>query len=333
MDLFKFFIKTQTKHIPGHGDVTDITLNVPRIFGTAFAVAFSLTTLFSGIYKVDTGYISVEKTWGKISGEGTPGLNFKVPWITTADHIDVKPRPYEFSVRAATTGQNKDGDTEVQMPSTFNLVGTYSVPTTEVKRIVAEYGTIERFESQMLDPRVRQAATGQIPKRSIEDVVASREQLSADILAETVRRLEGLPVTFTALQISNVQWNKKIHDAIQNKQIAKFERDEQAYKLEKQDLQAQETTQTADAKAEANKKLADATAYAIEQKSVAKAAAIEREGEAAAAAIRAKQDALKKGGNMIVKLTEAERWNGMLPQYNMGGGNTPLMMMQMPASK
>jgi regulator of protease activity HflC (stomatin/prohibitin superfamily) len=73
----------------------ELTFDRPRglgwvVSGTVFVV-LTVTFLFGSFYVVDTGHVGVERTLGKVDlVETEPGMNFKMPLLTTA---------YEFSAK------------------------------------------------------------------------------------------------------------------------------------------------------------------------------------------------------------------------------------------
>lgn len=74
---------------------SDLRIGAPRNAGKAITgVVFALLAavfLFGSFYVVDTGHVGVEKTLGKVDMvETSPGMNFKLPLLTTA---------YEFSAK------------------------------------------------------------------------------------------------------------------------------------------------------------------------------------------------------------------------------------------
>ncbi len=72
---------------------------------------------------------------------------------------------------------------------------------------------------------------------------------------------------------------------------------------------------------------ADASAQGIVKIAEAEANAIRLKGNAEADAIMAKAKALRDNP-LIVKLTEAQNWNGQLPKTILGEGNMPILDMR-----
>jgi len=73
----------------------ELTFDRPRGLGWVVSavvfVVLTVTFLFGSFYVVDTGHVGVERTLGKVDLQETqPGMNFKMPFLTTA---------YEFSAK------------------------------------------------------------------------------------------------------------------------------------------------------------------------------------------------------------------------------------------
>ena len=288
---------------------------IKRIVTTGVLLFIVMPLALSSFFFTQEGTIDVIRTTGKVTDALKPGLHFKWPIFQARQTINIQPRKYVLVLQASTTGKNKNGETELQMPSMVTVAGNWNVdPDPEkVKQIVAKYGSIAQFEDRILDPRVREVTLGVFPKNTIEQVITDRSAISTAIYDQLAADLSSFPVQFTDMQVAEVKWHKRIEGAVLSKQDAKLKRDEEAYKLEKQNLVAQQGVNTAKADAEG-----------IKLRSIENAAAIEREGLAEAAAIKAKSAALKSNP-LLVQLTHEQQWDGKLPTTMMGGGQGILM--------
>jgi regulator of protease activity HflC (stomatin/prohibitin superfamily) len=300
-------------------DDNNLRPKVGNIVGTGLALLIGLPLLWGSFYVTQEGFRGVERTLGEVTSATEPGLHFKIPGVQTVDPVEIRPRKYELILQASTTGKNKDNEVELQMPSTVTITGNWYVDPAQVKDIVAEYGSIQQFEDRIMDPRVREATLAEFPKHTIEAVMTDRTTLSGNIFNALEASLQGHPVVMTDMMVADVNWHDKIKAAVLSKQDAKLKKEEEQYKLEKQNLEAQQKVNTASAEAES-----------IDKISIAKAAAFEREGLAQAEAIKAKGNALKNNPG-LVRLIHEERWNGQLPNFLMGEGASSMLMLQMPS--
>jgi regulator of protease activity HflC (stomatin/prohibitin superfamily) len=276
-----------------------------RIYIAVGALVVSIT-LSNSIYITQEGFRGVERTLGEVTNATKPGLHFKVPIFQVVDLVEIRPRKYELILQASTAGKSREGNTELQMPSTVTIAGNWFVDPDKVKEIVSEFGSIEQFENRILDPKVREAVLAAFPNYTIEQVMTDRTILSSGIATALRESLSSFPVTITDIMVANVDWHEKIKSAVLNKQDAKLKKEEEQYRLEKQNLEAQQKVNTAKAEAEAIERMAEAEAKAITLR-----------GNAEADAIKAKAEALKQNPELI-KLIHEERWNGIMPTTLIG---------------
>ena len=125
--------------------------------------------------------------------------------------------------------------------------------------------------------------------------------------------MKDFPVVVDNIQIENITLPQKYINSIETKQTEKNLADAEKHKLARQNLLAQQDVNTAKAKADG-----------INLVAIAEAESIRIKGLAEAQAITAKAKAL--GNNpLIVKLTEAQNWDGKLPTTVLSGQNMPIL--------
>lgn len=318
MDFLKrLFFKTKFVKAEHNWDKDEYYIEGVKWY--SFVITFVLIPLvWSSFYITQEGYRGVERKLGEVTIATEPGLHFKLPIVETVDIIEIRPRKYELELMASTAGMSNGGAIELQMPSKVTITGNWSVDPEAVKDIVAKYGSIRQFEFRVLNPRVREATLAEFPKYTIEKVMTDRTTLSNNIYIAMKKELTEFPVIFSDMMVSDVDWHDKIKNAILSKQDAKLKKEEEEYRLEKQNLVAQQVTNTASAEA-----------AGIDVKSVAEAAAIERKGLAEVAVMRQKAAILAKNPNLI-QLVHEEKWNGSLITFSMTGDKAPTMLMPVP---
>jgi regulator of protease activity HflC (stomatin/prohibitin superfamily) len=266
-----------------------------------------LIVLLASIFTVEEGHVGVVKRFGEAKHQESPGLHFKMPFIDSVEHLEVRTRKNEEKMASST---------KEQMPVTVEVSVNWTVQKESAMQLFKQYGGLAQFELRILDPRFRSAAKSAIPKFEAEQLIrdrASAIQLIEDALAE---EMAGFPVTVDNVQIENIVLPHKYIQSIETKQTEKNLAAAEKHKLERQRLSALQGVNTADAKAQGILKVAEAEAKAITLK-----------GLAEAKAITAKAKALK-GNSLIVKLTEAQGWNGELPSTIMGSTSMPILDMR-----
>jgi regulator of protease activity HflC (stomatin/prohibitin superfamily) len=280
-------------------------LNIPTksiITGVIAVILF-----FSSVYTVNEGHIGIVKRFSEAKEQVNPGLHFKVPFIDSVEEIEVRTRKNEEKMASST---------KEQMPVTIVVSVNWTVDKTAALELFRQYGGLTQFENRILDPRFRSATKDVIPRYDAEKLIQDRASAIQAIELNFIEEMKEFPVTVDNIQIENIQLPAKYLTSIETKQTEKNLADAEKHKLARQNLEAQRDVNTAKAKADGIKLVA-----------IAEAESIRIKGLAEAEAITAKAKAL--GNNpLIVKLTEAQNWDGKLPATILGSSNMPILDMR-----
>ena len=283
----------------------DLTKSLP-IKSVGFIIIIALL-IFNSLYTVNEGHIGIVKRFSEAKMQVSPGLHFKVPFIDSVEEIEVRTRKNE---------ERMSSSTKEQMPVTISVSVNWTVDKTAALDLYRQYGGLSQFENRILDPRFRSATKDVIPKFDAEKLIQDRASAIQAIEANLIEEMKNFPVTVDNIQIENIQLPKKYLTSIETKQTEKNLADAEKHKLARQNLEAQRDVNTAKAKADGIKLVA-----------IAEAEAIRIKGLAEAEAITAKAKALGKNP-LIVKLTEAQGWDGKLPVTVLGSSNMPILDMR-----
>jgi regulator of protease activity HflC (stomatin/prohibitin superfamily) len=274
---------------------------------TIISAVVGLILLMGSIYTVNEGHIGIVKRFSEAKEQVNPGLHFKVPFIDSVEEIEVRTRKNEEKMASST---------KEQMPVTVSVSVNWTVDKTAALELFRQYGGLSQFESRILDPRFRSATKDVIPRFDAEKLIQDRASAIQAIEANLIEEMKDFPVTVDNIQIENIQLPAKYLTSIETKQTEKNLAAAEEHKLARQNLEAQRDVNTAKAKADGIKLVA-----------IAEAESIRIKGLAEAEAITAKAKAL--GDNpLIVKLTEAQNWDGKLPTTILGGQNMPILDMR-----
>jgi regulator of protease activity HflC (stomatin/prohibitin superfamily) len=260
--------------------------------GIGIGVIFALVVGLGCFYTVEEGHVGIVKRFSEAKEQVSPGLHFKYPFVDDVESIEVRTRKSVEKMSSAT---------KEQMPVTVKTSVNWTVNKESVLELFKKYGSLQQFEDRILDPRFRSATKAAIPKYEAEQLVQNRGAAITAIEGNLLEEMATFPVTLDNVQIENIVLPAKYLQSIEAKQTAKNLAAAEKHKLEKQRLVALQAVNTADAEAQGVLKVAEAEAKATRLK-----------GEAEAAAIKAKARALKSNP-LIVKLTEAQNWDGKLP--------------------
>ncbi len=283
--------------------------NKKYIWAGALGVV-SFAVLAGSFFTVEEGHVGIVKRFSEARYQETPGLHFKAPLIDTVEEIEVRTRKNVEKMQSSTSEQ---------MPVTVEASVNWTVDKEAAIDLFRKYGGLNQFEQRILDPRFRSATKSVIPKFTAEQLIQDRATAIAMIEAELIKEMSEFPAKVDNIQIENIILPQKYLTSIETKQTEKNLADAEKFKLDRQNLQAQQLVNTANAEAQSTLVVAKAEAQATEIKGIAEAKAIE-----------AKAKALRDNP-LIIQLTQAQIWNGQLPQTVMGG-NGALPILNLPTN-
>ena len=303
MNLFSWTRKESYENSVGT-QKTRRVINAPGIISSVFAIIIGCTVVFGSMYTIDEGHVGIVKRFSQAQSQVDPGLHFKLPLV---DSI------VEMEIRTRKNVEDLAGATSEQMPIKARVSVNWTVDKTQALSLYKKYGGLEQFEARILDPRFRSVTKQALSKFRAEELIKERQLATFKAESGLVELMAPFSVVLDSLQIENIGLPPTYLKSIETKQTAKNLADAEEFKLQQQDLVAQQDVN-----------IKKATAAGIEVVSIQKAAAIEREGKAEAAAIEAKGKALLDNP-LIVQLTHEQQWNGSLLTTQFGG-NTGVLV-------
>jgi regulator of protease activity HflC (stomatin/prohibitin superfamily) len=284
------------------------------IFGVLF-VFIIIPTIFSGFYTVDEGHVGIVKRFSKAQSQVDPGLHFKIPFIDGVQELEIRTRKNVETLKASTFEQ---------MPVDAQVSINWTVTKSEALDLYKKYGGLDQFENRILDPRLRSAAKDAIAKYKTEKIIQNRGLVISEIESTVQDTMKTFPVKLDSVQLEDFEPPPAYTQSIEVKQREKNFADAEAHKLRRQNLQAQQSVNTAKADRDSAKARADGKAYATLKNAEAEAKAIKLKGEAEAKAIEAQAKALRTS-KTLVEYVRAQRWNGQLPTTMLGGESSNIL--------
>lgn len=281
----------------------------------ASLLMFVVILLSSAIYTIEEGHIGINKRFSEAIGQVDPGIHIKIPFIDSVEEMEVRTRKNVEKMQSSTSEQ---------MPVTVVVSVNWTVDKTAALDLYRKYGGLTQFEQRILDPRFRSSVKDIIPHSTAEQLIRDRATSTVSIEEKFAEEMAGFPVTIDNVQIENIVLPAKYIQSIETKQTEKNLAAAEEHKLARQALTAEQAVNTAKAERDAAMAQADGAAYAVREAAKAEAEAITVKGKAEASSIKAKSTALKNNP-LIVKLTEAQAWDGKLPVTMMGEGVMPIM--------
>ena len=273
-------------------------------------IAVIVLLLFSiplgSFYTVDQRERVVLLTNGAYSGTTGPGLHFKIPWIQSAVPISVETHTYQY--------QKMNSYSSDQQPADVDLSVTLAADANRVDEVYAHFGSVEDAVTRVITPAVSQEFKVVFGRYTAASAIQDRGKLNADAFKAIQAAVAGYPeLQLKGVQIENIDFSPQYISSIEARMQAEIEVQKIQQNAQREKVQAEITVIQAKAQADA-----------VVAQAQAQADATKLRGDAEASAIRAKGDALKDNPT-LVQLTQAEKWNGVLPTTMVPGGATPML--------
>ncbi len=246
-----------------------------RIFGVLMILGGSL---MATVIQVPAGYRAVLLRFGAVQGVLSEGINFVVPGVNSAVLMEVRTQKEDSKATAA----SRDLQTV-----TTSVALNFRVDPGEVGELYKKVG--DQYTVRIIDPAVQESIKVVTARYTAEELIKQRAQVKQEVEAEITKRLKqyNLIVEPSGLSITNFDFSPEFNKAIEAKQVAQQEAEQQKYVLQQAELQKQ----TAIAKAEGVSQAAKLNAAALQV----------------------------NGGSLVIAREWIDKWDGKLPQVSSGG--------------
>ncbi len=299
-----------TPSAPGAGRPRTILLGAVALV----AGLLVLTLVLGSWYTVDQTERGVLLRNGAVVSVEEPGLHFKAPLIEAV----VKIGTYQRNVHWSNQG---DGDarqeaySQDQQPANLDISVTWHIPPGNVDKIYQQYRSADGAEANLLNRRVPQAIKTVFGQFTAVSAIQERARLNSQVFEAVTKDpdIANSPIVVDSVQIEDISFSKAYVESVEAAMQARVEVQRLEQQQQQQEVAAKITVINARAAADAQVAKAQADAQSTRLR-----------GEAEAIAIKARGDALKDNPGLVA-LTQAERWNGALPQTMVPGGALPML--------
>jgi len=284
--------------------------------------------LLAGVFLLGDSFYTVQPTeMAGVRRLGTvlsalpvgPGLHFKVPFIDTADRLQVSLDTFQMPELTVYTIDNQTVHVSIAM--------SYRIPASAVLHLL--YGVGQAGNAGIVEnlrPVIADRALRVFARQNTLSIPAQREEIAGEIRREVAIAVGSLfGVEVADLQISAIRYSDAFTDSVEaavrakndaiaaENQVARIR-----YEGEQRKVQAE-----ADAAAQVTRAQAEKQAAILRAEGEAQATTLNGEAEARVIALRAA--AIGAAPNLVA-YTAAEHWNGQLPATVFGGqmGGLPL---------
>lgn len=256
-----------------------------------------LSIILSTFGTVASGEIGIRTRFSKVTGIVNQGLYFRVPFIESVEILDTKTRTINYD-RNGNEGDTVDsssltGASKDLQDVSIGVMVNYKLDAQKAENIFNQYRTNENFESNVIEPIIRETVKTVSAQYTAEELVTKRLEYSDKVSALLTERFITKDCLLERFSITNFEFSKAFSTAIEAKVTAVQNAEASKNKLEQVKFEAQQTIEKAKAEAEA---------------------------------IRIQAQAINsQGGADYVNLQAIAKWNGQLPIQMIPGSAVPFI--------
>ena len=278
--------------------------SIPLVIGIIAAVVCIGSACYTS---VPTGHTGVVTTFGRVENFTLDaGIHGKLPWQKV---INLDNRVQKAAVTLSCFSSDIQ---EVTVAYTLN----YQISKENAMTIYSTIGT--SYFDTVITPNISESVKVMTARYTAENLVSSRDELSKAIEALLQEKLAHYNIIVVGTSIENMDFTDAFTNAVEAKQVAaqnKLQAEiEQARKTMEQQAQAERNVIDANAAAEVARIQAEADLTVTK----IQADAAEYAGQKEAAKNKAISEWLTRD---LLNYYYIQQWNGILPNYYMGGEN------------
>lgn len=256
-----------------------------------------LVLVFGSLGIVSAGQVGIKTRFGKVVSTVNQGLYFKIPFVEKVNILDVKTRTINYD-KNGNEGDTKDsssltGASKDLQDVSIGVMVNYKVDSTKAENIYNQFRTNINFESNVIEPIIRETVKSVSAQYTAEELVTKRLEYSDKVTSLLKERFIEKDSILDRFSITNFEFSKAFSNAIESKVTAVQNAEASKNKLEQVKYEAQQTIEKAKAEAEA---------------------------------IRIQAQAINsQGGADYVQLQAINKWNGILPTQMIPNGALPIL--------
>ncbi len=284
-------------------------MNKLGVIAAVAAAGLVLAWMVSPFYKVDQGQRGVVLSFGAYKTIAEPGLNFYIPGINSVVLIPTQSQKRTYGESEGEfAAYSKD-----QQSANIRLSVNYRADPARVGSLYEQYGSLEGAVARLIDPKIYEETKNVFGQFNAAIAVQERARLNATIEKAVRDGVGDGPVIIDSVQIEDIAFSAAYEDSIEARMLAEVEVEKIRQNAAREKINAD--IAVTQAKGRADSALAEAQAAAQ---------AIRLRGDAEAEAIKARAQALANNP-LLIQLTTAERWDGVLPTSIPPGGTVPFL--------
>jgi regulator of protease activity HflC (stomatin/prohibitin superfamily) len=234
--------------------------------------------VIGGAVIVPAGFRGVLLQFGAVRGVLSEGFHVVIPFVNEVVLMEVRTQKEESQASAASR--------DLQIVTT-SMALNFHADAAGVADLYRNVG--ESYKARVIDPAVQESLKTVTARYTAEELIKFRAKVKTEVEEEITSRLANyhLAVEPAGLSITNFAFSDEFNRAIEAKQVAQQQAEQQRYVLQKAELEKQTAIMIAEGKSEAAKLNAEALRV--------------------------------QGGSLVISREWIEKWDGRLPSVYGGG--------------
>lgn len=193
---------------------------------------------------VPAGHKGVTLNMGAVTGNVmNEGINFKIPFIQSAEIIDVRVKKYE-------SNDNSSASKDLQTIKS-SIAVNYRIDQDHVSELYQKIGM--SYESTVINPAISECIKSVTSKYTAEELITKRTEVSEEMKNFLQGKLSEKYILIDSFNIVNFEFSDAFDTAIEEKQIAEQNALKAKYDLERIKTEAEQAVTKAQGEAEAMK--------------------------------------------------------------------------------
>lgn len=226
-----------------------------KIIGITILVIIALVLIFGSFGTVSAGERGVKTRLGAVVDVIDPGLYFKLPFIEGVEKMEVKTRTVNYD-KGGDNGDDKAtvdnlfGASKDLQDVAIGVVVNYHINPTKVDLIYSQYRSVENYESNVIEPMIRETVKSTSAQYTAEELVTKRVEFGDKVNLILSERFGTKDAILERFSVTNFEFSKEFTKSIESKVTAVQNAEAAKNKLEQIKFEAQQTIETAKAQAE-----------------------------------------------------------------------------------
>jgi regulator of protease activity HflC (stomatin/prohibitin superfamily) len=281
-------------------------------FGAIVLVLISIVT--SSFYTIEQGQVGIKLRFGKLISVEQPGFGFKTPFIEDVLRMSTRTEKLQLPQIESYSKDIQAADLQISL--------NYHIDASRAGEVYTSLGL--NYAERIIVPTTLRVTKEEFGQYNAQNIIVERAALGKKVEQQIAAELLPHGIIVEGFQMEDVSFSNAFEQSIEARMQAEVEVAKLRQNLDREKVQADIARTQAAGRADSLRAQAQAEADAMKTRAAAEAEAIQLRGNAEAKAITARGEALR-GNAELVKLTQAERWNGELPTTMLPTGTLPML--------